>query len=320
MFWPIVLIGVGIIWLMGNIGAIAAFDLPVLFRLWPLLLVFLGLDFLIGRRSPLVGAVLGVLAVVLVAGFLLGGRAFGLSSNVQVKTERFSTPIDEATSASVLLAFSDSPASVSSLSGSADLIEADLTYIGAINFRATGTARKVVRLARNEADFLLFTPLYWDPSLNWQIQLTPRIPLALTINGGSGESRLDLSLLQLTSLKVSMGSGASAFTAPASGSQPLIEVSGGSGSMDWTIPAGAGLEMRVSGGSGSINIHLPSAPVVELDLKDKDAGSVSFPTGWVQAPAAAGSQATWETPGFAPSPHAVRIIIEHAGSGSIHIG
>jgi hypothetical protein len=319
LFWPIVLIGVGIIWLLGNLGAIAAFDLPVLFRLWPVLLVFIGLELLIGRRSPKVGVVLGVLTLVAVVGFLVGGRQLGLSPDVQVKTERFSAPIGEAASASVLLAFSDSPATVSALANSTDLIEANLTYIGSINFRVTGTARKVVRLARNEADFLLFTPLYWDPSLNWQVGLSPQVPTDLTVDGGSGESQLDLSQLKLNSLKASMGSGASAFTTPAAGPETHIQANGGSGSMDWSIPAGAAMEMHLSGGSGSVNIRLPGSAMVLLEIRDQDTGAITFPPGWVPVTSARGVQATWETPGFAQASRVIHIIIDHAGSGSIHI-
>ncbi len=320
LFWPIILIGVGVIWLLGNIGAIAAFNLPVLFHLWPLLLVFVGLDILAGRRSPLVGAVLGAVALALVVIFLVGGRQLGLSSTVQIKTEKFTAPVGQATSASVLLALSDSPTTVSALPNNSDLIEADLTYIGSINFRATGTLRKMVRLARDEADFLLFSPLYWDASLNWKILLNPRIPTDLNINGGSGESRVDLSQLRLTSLKASMGSGTSAFTVPAQGPEPHVQAVGGSGSMDWTIPAGAAVELHLSGGSGSINVHLPSSQPVQLEIREKNFSGVSFPSNWVQVPSPAGVQVTWETPGYSADAHSIQIVVDEVGSGSIHIG
>jgi hypothetical protein len=320
LFFPIVLIGVGLIWLLGNLGAIAAFDLPVLLRLWPVLLVFIGIDILIGRRSPLVGAVLGGLAIVVVVGFLVGGRELGLSPDVKVNTQRFTAPIGTATSANVVIAFSDSPATIIALADSDKLIQADLTYVGTVNFRVTGTLHKVVRLARNEADFLLFSPLYWDPNLSWGIALTPSIPLSLTLDGGSGESRVDLSGLQLASLKASMGSGASAFTAPAGGPVERIQVSGGAGSMDWAIPSGAAFEMDLSGGSGAVNIRLPASPNVLLEIREKDAGEVSFPSGWVPAPLAKGDAAAWQSPGYSSASRAIHIVITEIGSGSIHIG
>jgi hypothetical protein len=320
LFFPIVLIGVGLIWLLGNLGAIAAFDLPVLVRLWPVLLVFIGIDILMGRRSPVVGAVLGVLALLVVVGFILGGRELGLSPDVKVNIQRFSAPIGEATSANVVIAFSDSPVTITSLTESMDLIDADLTYVGTINFRVTGGDHKVVRLARNEADFLLFSPLYWDPSLDWKVALTPRIPLSLSVDGGSGESRLDLSGLQLTSLKASMGSGASAFTAPAGGPATEMQITGGSGAMDWSIPGGTALVMHLYGGSGSINIRLPESPAVMLEIREKESDQVSFPSGWLQAPLLRGDQAAWETPAYSTTGRGIHIVIDEVGSGSIHIG
>ena len=51
LFWPIILIGVGLIWLLGNFGIISGANLAVLFRLWPLALIVIGLDLLFGRQS-----------------------------------------------------------------------------------------------------------------------------------------------------------------------------------------------------------------------------------------------------------------------------
>ena len=52
LFWPMVLIGVGVVWLLGNIGVIRPASLGVLVSFWPLILIFIGLDILFGRRSP----------------------------------------------------------------------------------------------------------------------------------------------------------------------------------------------------------------------------------------------------------------------------
>ncbi len=320
LFWPILLIGIGVLWLFSSLGTIAAINYPYLFRLWPLLLVFIGLDILVGRRSHIIGAALGVIAVAILIAIVVFGPTLGLERNVQIKTDHFTAPIAEAKQASVLLVFSDSPVSVDALPDSTDLIDAKITYIGSMIFRASGTVKKSIRLARNEADFLLFNPIYWDPSLNWQIGLTPRIPIDLNVDGGSGDSRLDLSKLNLSSLKVAMGSGASSFTVPVSVSAPLIQARGGSGGMNWLIPEGAAVELNLDGGSGGIDIHLPSAPAVRLEVRSSGSGGVSFPTGWMQIVSGRGDQGTWETPNYAQAAHKIHIVINHVGSGNIHIG
>jgi len=42
LFWPIVLIGIGVVWLLGNLGILTGANLVVLFRLWPLVLIVVG--------------------------------------------------------------------------------------------------------------------------------------------------------------------------------------------------------------------------------------------------------------------------------------
>ena len=321
LLWPILLIGIGLLWLLNSLGTIAAISLPYLFHLWPLLLIFLGLDVLLGRRSHLVGAVLGVVAVVVLVTVAIAGPMIGLERNIQVKTEHFTAPLDGATAASIHLTFSDSPVEIGSLPDPGVLMDARLRYIGLINFKVSGTAKKTVRLSRSEADFLLFNPIYWDPGLNWQIDLAPNIPLDLVVDGGSGESRVDLSGLDISTLKASMGSGPSMFTAPAAGGKPAnIVVRGGSGPMSWIIPGDAAVEMELDGGSGSIQIQLPDSPAVQLDVRDSGSGLVNFPGDWIQTASGQRQEGTWVTPNYAQAAQKIHIVITHVGSGGIHIG
>ncbi len=43
LFWPIMLIGAGSIWLLSNLGLIDVQNLGLLFRLWPLALIAFGI-------------------------------------------------------------------------------------------------------------------------------------------------------------------------------------------------------------------------------------------------------------------------------------
>jgi hypothetical protein len=62
IFWPLVLIAVGALWLLSNFNVISGSNLFALLRLWPLLLIAIGLDILFGRR-PLISALLAVATV-----------------------------------------------------------------------------------------------------------------------------------------------------------------------------------------------------------------------------------------------------------------
>jgi len=47
----ILLIGIGVIWLLANLGAIDAPDLGQVIRLWPLILVYIGLKQILEKPS-----------------------------------------------------------------------------------------------------------------------------------------------------------------------------------------------------------------------------------------------------------------------------
>ena len=67
MFWPLLLIAIGVLFLLNSLGYIDL-DFGELWRFWPVLLILIGLDLLLGRRSWL-----GNLIVLLLTLTVLGG-------------------------------------------------------------------------------------------------------------------------------------------------------------------------------------------------------------------------------------------------------
>src|SRR5512134_3419247 len=80
IFWPLVLIAAGLLWLLSNFGVISAANLWVLARFWPVLLIALGLDVLIRPRWPLIGNVLALLVVTLATAAVIWAPRLGLAS------------------------------------------------------------------------------------------------------------------------------------------------------------------------------------------------------------------------------------------------
>lgn len=72
---PLILIGLGLFFLLSNLGLISWNFWEAVGRLWPIFLIAMGLDLLIGRRSLLASlAVVGATAVLPLVGLLwLGG-------------------------------------------------------------------------------------------------------------------------------------------------------------------------------------------------------------------------------------------------------
>ena len=216
LFWPIVLIAIGVIWLLGNIGLISAANLVVVFKLWPLLLIIVGLDLLFGRQSPALGALIGIGAVVLIIVLMVIGPSIGLAgSNLEVKSTSYSEPLEDASSANVNLNLGVAKSSITAVSDSTDLFQADVRYVGNLVYEHEGTTAKTINLRAEQQDVGFFQGLDFlgatfnpqNEDLHWDVQLSPKIPLALNVQGGVGDSNFDLSQLQLTSLQISSGVG-----------------------------------------------------------------------------------------------------------------
>jgi hypothetical protein len=318
LFWPIVLIGVGIIWLLANLGLLPGQNLAILARLWPLLLIAVGLDLLIGRRVPLIGALIGLGTVAVVIALLLVGPGLGLAPSTLVRTEQFSEPVGEATSASVRLDFWSDPATISTVQGSANLIEVDSTHTGRIDFRAEGSAAKTVSLANFSQD-----PTDWftfgQPDQRTDVRLSPQVPLELSVDIGSGSVELNLHDLNLSRLEIDGGSGSAEITLPAGGDPFEGNLRTGSGSVDILLPAGGQGTLEIDTGSGSVQVDIPEQYAVRIEVRDSGSGSLSLPSGLEQVEQFGDEEGAWETAAYSGSDRRVLLIFEGVGSGSIRI-
>jgi len=300
IFWPVLLIGVGLIWLLGNMNLLPDPSLSLLIRLWPLALVVIGLDILIGRRSPLIGTILAVGSIALIIALLFLAPTLGFEPQGELKTLHFSEPLDGATSADISLDLERYPSTINSSSSSDMLIEAKLDTVTDVIFSARGNQEKIIRL--EPADDYSLWDFDWDSLLmrdaSWEIGLSPDVPMDLYVNVGSGSAALDLKYLELTSFVIDGGSGSSTLVLPASGLRYTAIVGGGSGRFDIEIEVGADVSMNVdigsgsfdlligqgadvdaeiNGGSGSLTINVPNDVGVRVVIQDRGSGSVRLP-------------------------------------------
>jgi hypothetical protein len=234
--WAFILIALGVIWLLFEARIITGANLVVLFRLWPIILIAFGLELLIGRNSRPLSLLIGVGTIALLLALMVVGPSIGLATNVEIKQVQYTEPVDDATLAQMELDLS--LGHVVMQAGEPDtLIDADLRYIGDVNFTVTeeGSEKFVVLTSENEGgqwfDFLglsLRTAEQDENELRWSIGLTPRIPLDLRLNGGVGESQIDLSGIQLSRLDYNGGVGQTTISLPGAGSYN-VDFNGGVG-------------------------------------------------------------------------------------------
>lgn len=319
-FWPIVLIGIGVILLLRNLEIIPTFNINMLLRLWPLILVVIGLDILFGHRASWVGGVIGILAVGGIIAFLMLSPSLGIKETGGTKTETISEPVDTATSAKYYFEFSSDPVELNSLADNYHLISGTITHSGTLNFDVSGTTDKVVHLSQTTSsdDWLQWNFVFAEQK--WEIALNPDIPSDLIVDGGSGSVNMDLSGMNLTSLQAAMGSGSSVFDLPVSDTPYTAIIESGSGSVNMTLPAETDLELTLDSGSGSVNISVPASSGLRIEVLDSGSGSLNIPDGMEQIGGGADMETgAWQTEGFDSAASKITIKIFNRGSGSVNI-
>jgi len=305
LFWPIVIIGAGVALLLSNLGYLPWASWNVLWRLWPLLLVALGIDLLIGRRSVVGAIVSGVLILALVGGAL--ALAFfaesipqlaELAEPVEWQTAHVEHPLDDVERASVVIDWTSLPGTLGALSDSPNLIEGDIVYRGElifdVNKRGDGVDVKLDTF---------FSGPWWDwppdfgdgPDAVWNVELSPKVPLDLNLDAGSGRCDFDLSDLQISGLVIDAGSGSIELNLPSDGSFEA-RLDGGSGRLDIVLPKGVGARVVLDSGSGAFR------PDERFELVSGERGD----------------DGVWETENFGTADHTIEMKIDQ-GSGAIVI-
>jgi hypothetical protein len=343
LFWPILLIGVGVVWLLGNLGWIPTPSLRLLLRLWPLILIVIGLDIIFGRRSPVIGGLIGLGAVTLVIALLFFAPSLGLEAlepSGELKTLTFSEPLGSATSARITLDLERYPTTIEALSASDLLIDAELETYTDVDFSARGDRDKSVSLEPvTDYGFNLDWIDTIGSDVRWEIGLSPDVPIDLTVDIGSGSATIDLMYLEISELEIEGGSGSAYLTLPESSSQYSANIDGGSGSFDIEFESGAevraemsvgsgsfdivigssaDLDARIDGGSGSITIDVPGDVGVRVVIRDGGSGSVRVPGSYLLVDDMGdtdGDTGIWETDGYSSAAHRVEITFD-PGSGS----
>jgi hypothetical protein len=204
---PLLLIGIGVLFLMNNLGVLTWSVWDLVFRLWPVFLIAAGLDIVIGRAS-FWGALLAVILIVGVVAFgvwtLQGNQTFGTGT-----TEQVSFPIRLAKRAEVRL----SPVvGELHLAGTApaDQLLSGTTWVGSgmrvvDDYNALGEASSLN--LRAEGAGVVF-PSFGPPGQpTWDLQLSPALPVDLSAEMGVGQTVVDLRGTQVYDLSLRLGVG-----------------------------------------------------------------------------------------------------------------
>jgi len=317
LFWPVILIGIGLVWLLVNLNIFTAANIAVLDRIWPIFLIIVGLDLLFGRQSSQLGALIGIGAVALIVVLMLVGPSLGLAPNVEIRSEHFEEALEDARSAHVTLNASVGSMTVATLEDSRNLIEADINYVGEITFDVSGEQEKTITLGQtgtvsfSQGPFsTLFGWMGATSALRWDIGLSPDVPLDLTVNGSVGDSQIDLQGLQLTSLVYRGGVGSVHLTLAATEASYNVEINGSVGEFTLVIPDNAAIAARIEGGVGGFIIDVPDNAAVRLSSSG-GLGGIAVPASFTRISGGDDNTGTWETAAYSSAER--RITIDYNG-------
>jgi hypothetical protein len=301
-FWPIVLIGFGVILLLSNMGFFPATSWAVLWRLWPVALIALGIDVLVGHRTVLGAIASGVLALLLI-GLAIGVALLAdqipalieLAKPAELVTERVEHPLNDITQARVSVDWTSSPGHLSALSDSNNLIEADVAYRGELAFDVDVDGDRADVSLDSYLQGLSYGSLDFDDrNAVWDVKLHPTPQYDFVLDSGSGSYEYDLTELQVRSIELNAGSGSVRLLLP-SGSDITGEFDIGSGSVDIIIPESLGVRIERDAGSGPFR---PDDRFVQI-IGDDDEG-------------------VWQTENYSDAEYTVELEIDQ-GSGAIDI-
>jgi hypothetical protein len=252
LIWPTILIGIGIILLLNNLGYLN-WGLWDILNLWPILLVAAGLELLVARRS-LLGSFVSALIVL---GLLIGGVWFMSVTDIADTTAQvvqISESRGDITTARVTLSPAVAQLNVEALNDSGNFVEG--TALHRPNERVTRDFKRgnPARLEVKTSGSFGFSA---GPGRRyaWNFRFHPDVALDLSIDAGMGDVNLDLSALTLENLNVDAGMGAVTLRLPETGTFD-VEVDSGMGTVTIEVPAG--MEVRLQTEAAIVGRNIPA--------------------------------------------------------------
>src|SRR3990172_9383046 len=222
---PMILVGLGVILLLNNLGLLEWNIWEALLRLWPVLIIGAGLDLLIGRRS-IWGSLLVIVLVLGVAAASIALYEGGTLGAGRLEREAIEVPLGEASQGTVEIDFSV---------GRLEVNGSDNPDLFAEGAAALQEGENLQSVARTEGDTIFYS-LCSDVH-EWT---------------GVGEMQIDLSGLHLNELDLNGGVGRTVVTLPAEGGGH-VRMDLGVGESVLIVPAGVGVRIRVEGGLAPVS-------------------------------------------------------------------
>lgn len=254
LLWPFLLVGLGLVLLLNNLGVTAVDVWELLVRYWPLLLIAGGIDILFLRSGVWGSLLAGVLILAILVGGVLLLEARPLPA---AETETIRQPGGGVEQAEIVLKPAVGSLHLSALdSGSLELIRGDVARgYGERTVQTFDEDRDPPRFLLETDGWWMFPPLRgWGSGWSWDLNLHPKVESFVDVNMGVGRMDLDLRGMSLDGVQANLGVGQIIVTLPEQG-QFDVRIEGGVGDSLVVIPLG--MEARISLDTALTQVDLP---------------------------------------------------------------
>jgi len=256
MFWPLLLVVVGLVFLMANLGLIGRISLLAFANLWPVILVLLGIDIAFGRRWPLgvlvadVAIIIGAVALVAAEPNLPSG-AFILSNPGDSVV---SQPRSDVTTMSLRLSGGAGTYTIAGGADAADLVRVTSSEPDLHLRSSTRVGQRAdVRIEEN-LDGIRFGP---RTSGQVDARIASDVTTSLQVDVGAGEFVVDLTNVKLSDARINAGAASLRVIPPTPTGDVPITISTGASSVVIEVPAGVEARVTISGGLSSNRFENP---------------------------------------------------------------
>lgn len=215
---PLILIALGAVLLLNNLGLLEWSVWEILLRLWPVLLIATGLDLILGRRS-LWGSLLTVLLTAAIVALALWLSQSGATGGQAPLTEEIAQPLEDLERVELTIDPGVGSLELEPLVDSSYWVEGTLALGRGETLDRTYSSQADEATLTLRTESTSFGPFAagWTSQRRWALGLSPQVVLDLDTNVGLGTTELDLGGLSVDRLSVEHGLGQVIITVPREG-------------------------------------------------------------------------------------------------------
>lgn len=259
LVWPLVLISLGVVFLLNNLGVVSWDVWSLLWRMWPVLVVAIGLDMIIGRRPGIWPIVTVVVVIGLFAGafWLFGATGYALAGD-QVITQ-IAQGTDNAALAEVTIRMNIGTMNLDVLEDSPGILVEGMIETSEFenvveNYNISGNVVKYSLSSSGQQ----YNPGWLfskdvDQEKSWDLLLSPDVEMDLQVDSGVGRTELNLTKMTLSHLDVDSGVGEVVVFLPEEGDFDA-NLNSGVGKIEVFIPANVAVRIAVDSGLGNVSL------------------------------------------------------------------